>query len=1101
MRLAVRTLEIWMRSLRIVEERRPQRRRAVRIVETPAAEQGPGSGSAARCLVGGLWRPRREIGPGKGSHRRRGCLISAGMNRDRWLLDRADDLAHLLEHRYGLSGLAGQPAAMRLQPGEFDCNLAIVSDQGHYLLKVMRAGCAGAFVDLQCAALEHIAQRCADLPVQRVVRTRSNETQTTLEDGAEPRIVWLTTFLPGRLLADARPQTAALHGQVGALFGQLDRALADFDHPELGRRCRWDLREAGRLAQHLDAITDPATREQVGELSARFAAEWSPQLERLRRAPIHGDGNDHNLLLSRQAGVDRIAGVVDFGDMCRTARACEAAIAGAYAMLASELPIEGLCHVVAGYHAVLPFDDDELELMLPLALMRLCASVTNSARAAGRRPGDSYVTVHEKPAQRVLAALRGCDFGAAEARLRQACQLRPWPRGDRLSNWLEDRRGSFAQPLGPELRAADGAVLDMSFESLLAGDDPEQFDPALCMDGIDRQLRRTGARLGIGRYGEPRPFYLGPLFGETTPNGRRRTRHLGSDLFAPAGTPVRAPLPGQVVLVTTSPGRLDYGGVVVLQHETAAGEAFGTLYGHLDPPSIAPLRQGVTLAAGAKFATLGAPPENGDWPPHLHLQLIACRPDEAPDIPPGVATADEFEALSSRYPDPAPLLDLPQEATWQAADESALLLRRRARVPANLRFGHGAPLHIVRGRRHCLYDQHGRRYLDAYNNVPHVGHAHPRVVAAVAEQTGLLATNTRYLSESLATYSERLTASLPESLSVCLLVASGSEANELALRLARAHTGARELLVMDHGYHGHTTGAVGASPYKFRHRHGPERAPWVHVTPQPDVYRGPFRGDDAGARYAALVCKELEVLRGRGGDVAGYLSECLPSVGGQIMPPRGFFAAVYEAVRAAGGVCIADDVQTALGRTGTAFFGFQLTGATPDILVLGKPLGNGYPIGAVVTTEAIAASFAAGPEFFSTFGGNTVACAAGLAVLDVIETEGLQEHAARIGERLLSGLGELRRDHAVIGDVRGSGLFIGVELVTDRDTREPASAVADHVQDRLRERRVLIGTEGPDHNVLKIRPPMTFDLAAADALLTELAGVLAEDRAQADAGQ
>jgi 4-aminobutyrate aminotransferase-like enzyme len=339
---------------------------------------------------------------------------------------------------------------------------------------------------------------------------------------------------------------------------------------------------------------------------------------------------------------------------------------------------------------------------------------------------------------------------------------------------------------------------------------------------------------------------------------------------------------------------------------------------------------------------------------------------------------------------------------------------------------------------------------------------------------------------------------LPAPLSVCFFVNSGSEANELALRLARAHTGARDMLVMDHGYHGNTTGAMDISPYKFSRPGGPGAADWVHVTPLPDAYRGPFKAadEDAGLKYARLVEEKMRAVLADGRRIAGYISECAPSVGGQIILPAGFLREVYRCVRQVGGVCIADDVQTALGRLGAVFWGFELQGVVPDILVLGKPLGNGHPLAAVVTTPEIAASFAAGPEFFSTFGGNSVSCAVGIAVLDVLAEEGLQANAARVGAELLSGLSELARRHPLIGDVRGAGLFLGVELVNDRTTLAPATQQASYIKDRLRERRILLGTEGPYDNVLKIRPPMTFDAAAASRLLEMLDETLAEDRAQ-----
>ncbi len=400
----------------------------------------------------------------------------------------------------------------------------------------------------------------------------------------------------------------------------------------------------------------------------------------------------------------------------------------------------------------------------------------------------------------------------------------------------------------------------------------------------------------------------------------------------------------------------------------------------------------------------------------------------------------------------------------------------------------------MRGRSHFVYDRYGRRYLDAYNNVPHVGHGHPRVADAVERQFRLLATNTRYLSELLVTLSERLVQKLPPSLTVCLFTPSGSEANELALRLARAHTQRREIVVMEHGYHGHTTGCLDVSPYKWRTEGpGPRQPSHVHTVPQPCTYRGPFRGSDAGSRYAAAADEVVTALVASGRQPAAFLSELAPSVGGQVIPPADYFRQVYSRMRAAGVVCIGDDVQTGFGRLGDAFFGFELHDAPPDVLVLGKPFGNGYPLAAVVTTQEIAASFAEGPEFFSTHGGNTVACAAGIAVLDVLADERLQDNARRTGAHLMSGLQALAQRHEVIGDVRGRGLFLGVDLVRDRDTRAPATAAAGHLRDRLRQRRVLIGTDGPFDNVLKIRPPMTFDIAAADTLLQLLDDSLGED--------
>jgi 4-aminobutyrate aminotransferase-like enzyme len=412
-----------------------------------------------------------------------------------------------------------------------------------------------------------------------------------------------------------------------------------------------------------------------------------------------------------------------------------------------------------------------------------------------------------------------------------------------------------------------------------------------------------------------------------------------------------------------------------------------------------------------------------------------------------------------------------------------ILAARRRFVGGNVSVGYRRPLQVVRGAMQYLFDEAGRRYIDAYNNVPHVGHCHPRVVEAAARQMRALNTNTRYLDEHLAGYAERLAETMPEPLRICYFVNSGSEANELALRLARAHTRQRDLVVLDAAYHGNTTTLIDISPYKFNGPGGEGQPPWVQVVPIPDVYRGEFRG---ATDYADTVAQVIDRLRAAGVGLCGFIAESCPSVGGQIMFPPGYLMAVYRHVRDAGGVCIADEVQTAYGRIGTHFYAFEEQHVVPDIVVLGKPIGNGFPLGAVVTTPEIAASFDNGMEFFSTFGGSTVSCEVGLEVLDVVRDEQLQVHAREVGDHLLLRLRSLSDRSALVGDVRGSGLFIGVELVRDRETLEPAEAEASHIVNRLREEGILIGTDGPYHNVLKIRPPMPFSVEDADVLASAL---------------
>jgi 4-aminobutyrate aminotransferase-like enzyme len=398
-----------------------------------------------------------------------------------------------------------------------------------------------------------------------------------------------------------------------------------------------------------------------------------------------------------------------------------------------------------------------------------------------------------------------------------------------------------------------------------------------------------------------------------------------------------------------------------------------------------------------------------------------------------------------------------------------LIETRHRLLGRNLSIAYEKPLNIVRGYRQYLYDDEGRRYLDAYNNVAHVGHCHPHVVAAGQQQMELLNTNTRYLSDLILEYAEKLTATLPDPLNVCFFVNSGSEANELALRLARAHTKARDLIVLEHAYHGNTTTLIDISPYKHDGPGGEPAPSWVHKAPLPS--------SQEDAHHVVNIARELR------SSLCGFIAESMPSVAGQIIFPDGYLARVYEAVRDAGGVCIADEVQTGYGRIGTHFWAFERYGVVPDLVVLGKPIGNGHPIGAVITTRAIADSFANGMEFFSTFGGNNVSCAIGLKVLEVVQEEKLQAHALEVGERLLAGLRALQQRHEIISDVRGSGLFIGVELV--REGR-PADVEAARVVNQMRENGILLGTDGPHHNVLKIRPPMPFSEENAEELIATL---------------
>jgi 4-aminobutyrate aminotransferase-like enzyme len=449
----------------------------------------------------------------------------------------------------------------------------------------------------------------------------------------------------------------------------------------------------------------------------------------------------------------------------------------------------------------------------------------------------------------------------------------------------------------------------------------------------------------------------------------------------------------------------------------------------------------------------------------------------------------------------------PDVDTDVAADaESKLLKRRGAAIAPSLSLSYREPIAIVRGRGQFLYDRSGRAWLDCVNNVCHVGHCHPKIVAALAEQAAVLNTNTRYLHPLVVEYAERLTATLPEPLRVCFFVNSGSEANDLAVRIARTVTGRNDVIVIDGAYHGITGTLVDLSPYKSEGAGGGGLPPWAHKVPAPDPYRGgppgndgarsgnndaasraPSAVDEPPGRAAAAPVREIcERLARDGKPPALFMCEPILGCGGQVVPPDGYLREAFHHVRAAGGLCLADEVQVGFGRIGTHMWAFEAQGVVPDIVTMGKPIGNGHPIGAVITSAEIARRFDNGMEFFSTFGGNPVSAAVGLAVLDVIESEQLQQRAARVGAYLLERFRSLADQQPAIGDVRGRGLFLGVELVRDRTARTPATEETAELIERVKEDGILLSSDGPHRNVLKIKPPLVFGEVDADLLIASI---------------
>jgi 4-aminobutyrate aminotransferase-like enzyme/Ser/Thr protein kinase RdoA (MazF antagonist) len=973
-------------------------------------------------------------------------------------------------------------------PSERDQNLVITTQDGNrVVLKIANALESPAFLDAQYQVFEHLARSIAFCP--RVIPTRTGAPSISLP----PHIVRLVTYLPGKPLGTARRQSPELLRDLGRCLGTMDRVLSDFDHPACHRDFHWDLARGTRTVNELvDCIADVEIRDAVHRLAEQFERHVTPLAAELRRSVIHGDANDYNVLVDPRQ--QRVTGIIDFGDMVHSYTAGNLAVAAAYALLDKPDLIAAACSVITGYNAEWPLTEAEIAALFGLIGLRLCLSACLAVDQQQQRPNDDYLAISQAPLKRTLPKLLSIHPRLAEMMFRHTCGRIPCRSSESVTRWIQNQ-AEFASILDVNPRTAPVKVLDLSVGSPLVDGDERKNDPSSLAERIAEEMREFVAALGIGRYNEPRLLYTTPFFASgASLLDERRTIHLGLDFFTEPGSVVRAPLAGTVHATANNAVHQDYGPVVILKHETDEGQPFFTLYGHLSLESLNRLHVGQRIEAGEQLGTIGTSDVNGGWTPHLHFQIILDLLDLDCDFP-GVALASQRAVWLSLSPDPNLIVRIPQDRFPRpepTRDETMSI--RRQRLGRNLSIAYRNPVKIVRGWMQYLFDEEGRRYIDAYNNVPHVGHCHPHVVEAARKQMGVLNTNTRYLHDLVNEYAERLCATLPEPLSVCYFLNSASEANELAIRLARTHTGRRDMIVLESAYHGHTNTLIDISPYKHAGPGGKGAPDWVHAAPIPDDYRGPFKRNDphAGHQYADQVRAIVERL----GQMCAFIAETCPSVGGQIMLPSGYLSAVYRDVRAAGGVCIADEVQTGFGRLGSHFWAFEAHGVVPDIVVMGKPMGNGHPLAAVVTTPAIADSFNNGMEFFSTFGGNTVSCAVGMAVLDAIREEQLQEHALRVGQVMLDKLRPFVDRHPLVGDVRGSGLFLGVELVRDRQTLEPAGEEASLVANRMREHGVLLGTDGPYHNVIKIRPPMPFSETDALLLVSLLDKVLTEEFAE-----
>lgn len=932
-------------------------------------------------------------------------------------------------------------------------------DGKRFVFKVYHAGESWDSLDGQDKMLHHLSSQKLTLNLPEVIPNSGDEFTSTIKDEAgNKRYIRLLTWVEGRLYAKINPHTTSLRESMGQALGKLCSGLIGFDHPAAHRKLNWDNAQVSWVKEKFHLIEAGAHRELAEYFYGLIEKEAFPKLDNLRKSVLQNDANDYNIIVSKNLENPIVTGVFDFGDFVFSPTINELAIAIAYAAMGQPNPLMAAAEVVKGCHSTFPLEEIELEVLYHQIATRLLISVTSSAIGRHENPDNKYIQVSEKPAWDLLKKWKEVPPSLAHFTFRKACGMEPCPIS---KNW-QSMAASWQATFPVDLGGHDIQWLDLSVGSLdLGGHDNfstnEKFEKTIgnLLDG----------KIGLGGYGEVRPFYSTDAYQVTGNNGPCwRTVHLGLDVWAPAGTHILAPLDGVVFSIKNNKGERDYGPTIFLKHEVDGFEFF-TLYGHLSLASLEKIKVGQKVEKDEAFAEIGPAPENGNWPPHLHFQILLDQLGMEGDFP-GVAFPDEREVWMSVCPNPIDLF--PHLCQDSHKSNPELLPRRRKHLASNLSLSYQQPLTMLRGKGQYLFDKTGRRYLDTVNNVAHVGHEHPAVVRAASRQNAVLNTNTRYLHPNILEFAERLLATFPEKLDVAFFVNSGSEANELALRISRTVTGRHEVLAMEHGYHGNTGACVDISQYKFDGKGGMGKPDWLELIPS-----------NHEPQFSNL-------------EKACFIHETILSCAGQVVLPDGFLKKTYAEVRSKGGLCIADEVQTGVGRMGDFWWAFETQGVVPDIVTIGKPIGNGHPLAAVVTTREIADAFANGMEYFNTFGGNPVSCAIGSEVLKVVEEEGLRQNAFEMGNYLMNGLRNLAKSFPIIADVRGHGLFLGYELKHPK-TGEAVAPQTAYLANRLREMGILASTDGQLHNVIKIKPPMIFNQSNADFLLASTEQVFGED--------
>ncbi len=974
-------------------------------------------------------------------------------------------------------------------PGELDFNFKVHSDQGSYILKISRPNEDEGCINFQNAILDFAFKSEQGLESPEVILNTNGQSTSIIEAEGGERIVRLLSWMEGRLWSSVNPIREDLLQDLGLKAGKLTKVLINFDHPNAHRTFDWDVAQGLWTKNHMDLFENKEL-----EIIQYFQEVFESKLDsyqQLRKSVVHNDANDNNVVVTNDLIDPKVKSIIDFGDSVYTQTINDLAIAVAYAIMKKPNPLGAAYHVVKGYHQAFELQEKELEHLYGLVAMRLVISVTKSAINKKEEPDNEYLLISEKPAWGVLTKWYQLSEQLVHYSFRSTCGYYAHPNTEALTNWLTECSFSISQ-LFPGTGSNQLERINLGVNSDLIGvaseENLEEFEFRI------HQLQKTSPNsILAGGYQEVRSLYSTDDYKiESNEGPQYRTVHLGIDFWLDHNTPVGAVLEGTVISVHNNEGDKNYGPTIILEH-TFNESSFYSLYGHLSIESLNQISVGDLVKQGDTIGFIGSKTENGNWVPHLHFQFMLDLLHYKNDFP-GVCLPKELTIWRDLCPDPNVLFKSKELVPTPELNNQKILEYRKEHLGKSLSLSYNTPIYMVRGKGAYLIDSHGQKYLDTVNNVAHVGHEHPRVVRAGQEQMSKLNTNTRYLHNNINQFAENLLSTFPSELNVVHFVNSGSEANELALRMAKAYSGEKDMIAVEIGYHGNTNGCIDISSYKFDGKGGQGAPEHTHIVPLPDQFRGIYTGKGNGQKYAEHIQQQIEKVQSKGRNIAGFICESIISCGGQIELPEGYLKHAYDAVRKAGGLCISDEVQVGVGRVGSAFWGFQLHNVIPDIVTIGKPLGNGHPLAAVVCTKEVAEAFANGMEYFNTFGGNPVSCAIGNEVLNVVKEEKLQDNALKVGNYLKDELKQIQLENPIIQDIRGQGLFLGFELVTAK--KEPLPQVAKYLANRMKDFNILMSTDGKDNNAIKIKPPIVFSMDHAREVITRLKQVLKEDYIQ-----